>query len=58
MPSLTTEIKTATEITQTGYSTKTDLQIDRSIFASHRTNVMIYFASSEIFMHKGGGTQR
>ena len=45
-------------MTQTGYSTKTHLQIDRSIFVSHRTHAMIYFASLEIFMHKGGGTQR
>ena len=60
MPSLTTAIITATEITQTGYSTKTHLQIYRSIFASHRTHAMIYFASLGIFMHdfEGGGTQR
>ena len=59
MPSLTTAIITATEITQTGYSTKTHVQIYRSIFASHRTHAMInFFASLGIFMHKGGGTQR
>ena len=58
MPSLTTAIITTTEMTQTGYSTKTHLQIDRSFFVSHRTHAMIYFASLEIFIHKGGGTQR
>ena len=58
MPNLTTAIITTTEMTQTGYSTKTHLQIDRSIFVSHRTHAIIYFASLEIFRHKGGGMQR
>ena len=41
MPSLTTAVITAIEITQTGYSTKTHLQIDQSIFVSYGTHAMI-----------------
>ena len=45
MLSLTTAIITAIEITQTGYSTKTHLQIDQSIFASHGMHAMICYGS-------------
>ena len=45
MPSLTTAIITALEITQTGYFTKTHLQIDQSIFVSYRTHAMICYGS-------------
>ena len=45
MPSLTTAIITAIEITQTGYSTKTHLQIDQSIFASYGMHAMICYGS-------------
>ena len=43
MTSLTTAIITAIEITQTGYSTKTHLQIDQSIFVSYGTHAMICY---------------
>ena len=43
MPSLTTSIITAIENTQTGYSTKTHLQIDQSIFVSYGTHAMICY---------------
>ena len=45
MPSLTTAVITAIEITQTGYSTKTHLQIDQSIFAPYGTHAMICYGS-------------
>ena len=45
MLSLTTAIITALEITQTGYSTKTHLQINQSIFVSCRTHAMICYGS-------------
>ena len=45
MPSLTTAIITAIENTQTGYSTKTHLQIDQSIFVSYGTHAMICYGS-------------
>ena len=45
MLSLTTAIITAIEITQTGYSTKTRLQINQSIFASYKTHAMICYGS-------------
>ena len=45
MPSLTTAIITAIEITQTGYSTKIHLQIDQSIFASYGMHAMICYGS-------------
>ena len=45
MPSITTAIITAIENTQTGYSTKTHLQIDQSIFVSYGTHAMICYGS-------------
>ena len=45
MPSLTTAVITAVEITQTGYSTKIHLQIDQSIFASYGRHAMICYGS-------------
>ena len=47
----------ATEITQTGYSTKTHLQIDQSIFALYGMHATNYFASLGIFifMRQGPG---
>ena len=45
MPSLTTAIITAIEITQTGYSTKHNLQIDQSILASYGMHAMICYGS-------------
>ena len=45
MPSLTTAIITVIENTQTGYSTKTHLQIDQSIFVSYGTHAMICYGS-------------
>ena len=47
MLSLTTAIITAIEITQTGYSTKTHLQINQSIFASYKTHAMINFVMGQ-----------
>ena len=51
----TTTTLTATEITQTGLSTKTTL--DRSIFASNGMH-LLNFASLGIFMHQEHRTQR
>ena len=45
MLSLTAAIITAIEITQTGYSTKTRLQINQSIFASYKMHAMICYGS-------------
>ena len=45
MPSLTTATITVIEVTQTGYSTKTHLQIDQSIFASYGMHAMICYGS-------------
>ena len=52
----TTTTRTATEITQTGYSTKTSS--DRSIFVSYGTPAMNLCASLGIFMRQGRGMQR